>query len=60
MSTGISPFFLIHGYNVDLLDLTRGREELYTTRSSLVACREAFVAKLKEAVEMAQAAMATA
>ena len=59
-STGISPFFLTHGYDVDLLDLTRGREELRTTGSSPVARGEAFVAKLKEAVEMAQAAMATA
>ena len=41
----------------------RGRRvapDQYTTGSSLVACREAFVAKLKEAVEMAQAAIATA
>ena len=59
-STGISPFFLTHSYDVDLLDLARGQEELRTTRNSLVACREAFVAKLKEAVEVAQAAIATA
>ena len=58
--TGISPFFLTHSYNVDLLDLARGQEELRTIRNSLVACGEVFVAKLKEAVEIAQAAMATA
>ncbi len=52
-STGISPFFLTHSYDVDLLDLTRGQEELHTTRNSLIARREAFVAKLKEAVEVA-------
>ncbi len=52
-STGISPFFLTHSYNVDLLDLAGGQEELRTTRNSLVARREAFVAKLKEAVKMA-------
>ncbi len=59
-SIGISPFFLIHGYDIDLLDLARGQEELHTTENSLIAYREAFIAKLKEAVEVAQAAMATA
>jgi len=59
-STGISPFFLTHGYDVDLLDLARGREDLRTTGRSPVARGEAFVAKLKEAVQVAQAAMATA
>ncbi len=59
-STGISPFFLIHSYNVDLLGLARQREELRTTGNSLVARGEAFIAKLKEAVEVAQAIIATA
>ena len=59
-STGISPFFLTHSYNIDLLSLARQREELRTTGNSLVARGEAFIAKLKEAVEVAQAAMATA
>jgi transposase InsO family protein len=59
-STGISPFFLTHGYDVDLLGLAGRREELRTTGNSPVARGEAFVAKLKEAVEVAQAAMATA
>jgi hypothetical protein len=59
-STGTSPFFLTHGYDVDLLDLSSGREELRTTGGSPVARGEAFVAKLKEGIEMAQAAMATA
>jgi len=49
-STGISPFFLIYSYDVDLLDLAKGQEELYTTRNSPVAYREAFITKLKEAV----------
>jgi hypothetical protein len=48
-SIGISPFFLIYSYNVDLLDLAKG-EELHTTGNSPVARREAFIAKLKEAV----------
>jgi len=51
-SIGISPFFLIYGYDVDLLDLAKGQEELCTTGNSPVACREAFVAKLKEAVQV--------
>ena len=59
-STGISPFFLTHGYDVDLLGLAGRREELRTTGNSPVARGEAFIAKLKEAVEVAQAAMATA
>jgi hypothetical protein len=49
-STGISPFFLIYGYDIDLLDLAKGQEELRTTGNSLVARGEAFIAKLKEAV----------
>jgi hypothetical protein len=59
-STGISPFFLMYGYDVDLLSLSRGREELHATGGFRVARREAFAAKLKEATEVAQAAMATA
>ena len=59
-SIGISPFFLTHGYNIDLLDLAKGQEELCTTGNSPVARGEAFIAKLKEAVQVAQAAIATA
>ncbi|KAL2132439.1 hypothetical protein VTI74DRAFT_3808 [Chaetomium olivicolor] len=58
-STGISLFFLTHGYDVDLLNLSDGQEELRTTGNSPVARGEAFVAKLKGAVEVAQAAVAT-
>jgi hypothetical protein len=50
---GISPFFLIYSYNIDLLDLAKGQEELYTTRNCPVARREALIAKLKEAVQVA-------
>ena len=52
-SIGISPFFLMYSYDVNLFDLTRGRTKLHTTRNSLVAYREAFVAKLKEVAEVA-------
>jgi hypothetical protein len=48
--TGISPFFLTYGYDVNLLDLAKGEEELRISRGSPVAYGEAFVAKLKEAV----------
>jgi hypothetical protein len=58
-STGISPFFLTHGYNVDILGLANKQEELHASRGSLVARGEAFVARLKEAVHVAQATMAT-
>ena len=59
-SIQLSPFFFTHGYDVDLLDLAREQEELRTTGKSPVACGEAFIAKLKEATELAQAAMASA
>jgi hypothetical protein len=51
-SIGISPFFLIYSYDIDLLDLAKGQEELRTIRNSPVARREAFIAKLKEAVQV--------
>jgi hypothetical protein len=52
-STGISPFFLTYGYDVNLLDLAKREEELRISGGSLVAHGEAFVAKLKEAVQVA-------
>lgn len=59
-STGISPFFMTHGYNVDLLNLIDSKEPLRTTGKSPIARREAFIARLREATEVAQAAMASA
>jgi hypothetical protein len=59
-STGLSPFFVTHGYNIDLLSLTREEENLRTTKKSPIARGEAFIARLKEATEFAQAAMAAA
>ncbi len=53
MSIGISPFFLMYSYDVNLFDLARGRTKLYTTRNSLIAYREAFIAKFKEVAEVA-------
>jgi hypothetical protein len=62
-STGISPFFATHGYHVDLLSTIadkEGEEPLRTQGRSPVARGEAFVARLKEATEFAQATMASA
>lgn len=59
-ATGISPFFASHGYDVDLLGLTETDEPLRITGRSPIARGEAFVARLREATEVAQAAMATA
>jgi hypothetical protein len=55
-STGISPFFLDHGYCVEPLDL---EEELHVKNPKTPAQRaEAIVAKLKGALELAHSAMA--
>ena len=59
-STGLSPFFTTHGYNVDLLGLNRGTDNLRTSKESPIARGEAFVARLRETTEFAQAAMAAA
>ena len=54
-STGVSPFFLEHGYHVDPLDI---HEELpRMTRESPVAQADAIVRKLQKAREWAQSAM---
>jgi len=52
MSTGISRFFLTYSYDVNLLDLAKGQQELRTSGRSLVVCGEAFVTKLKEVVQV--------
>jgi hypothetical protein len=59
-STGISSFFATHGYNVDILGLTNEHRNLRTTQDSPIAQGEAFVSRLREATEFAQAAMASA
>lgn len=59
-STSISPFFMIHGYNVDLLNLIDSKESLKTIGKSLIAREKAFVARLQEVIEVAQAVMASA
>ncbi|KAL2126283.1 hypothetical protein VTI74DRAFT_1265 [Chaetomium olivicolor] len=56
----ISECSIDEGKRLYLLDLTSGPEKLRTTGRSPVARGEAFVAKLKEATEVAQAAIATA
>jgi hypothetical protein len=62
-STGISSFFASHGYHVDLLSAPADdseEEPLRTEGQSPIARGEAFVARLREATESAQAAMASA
>lgn len=60
-STGISPFFLTHGYHVDLVGAVEETDQpLRTEGESPVAQGEAFVSRLKEATEFAQTAMAAA
>jgi hypothetical protein len=56
----MSPFFATHGYNVDLISLTDPDELLRTNGRSPVARGETFVAKLNEASQVAQAAIASA
>jgi hypothetical protein len=60
-STGISPFFATHGYHVDLAGAVEETDQpLRTEGDSPVAKGEAFVARLKETTEFAQAAIAAA
>jgi hypothetical protein len=56
-STGISPFFFGHGYDVDLI---RVKETLRTEGNTPVARAESLVQKIKDATDWAQAAMAAA
>jgi hypothetical protein len=58
-STGVSPFFLEHGWHVEPLDLQLELTNR-TTRQSLVQQAESIVRRLKEAREWAEASMATA
>jgi len=59
-STRISPFFATYGYYVDLIKLIDPKEELRTTGRSPITLGEAFVLRLKEATELAQAVIASA
>jgi hypothetical protein len=58
-STGISPFFLDHGYHVEPPQLEEEPRDIPNTRT-MRQRGEDFVAKLKGASETAQATMATA
>jgi len=55
--TGISPFFATHGYDVNPIEID---EPLRTKGESPMAKGEAFLAKLREATEMAQTTIAIA
>ena len=56
---GISPFFAIHGYYIDPININ-DNIDLYTSGSSPIAKAEAFVAQLKEASDIVQALIASA
>lgn len=58
-STGISPFFLIHGYDANVVTTTEDRSELGARTSPRIAGQD-MVEKLHEAQEFAQSAMAVA
>ena len=57
-STGVSPFFLSHGYHVEPFAFEM--EELRSTGKSPIQIGESILHKLREARNWAQAAMATA
>ncbi|KJZ68122.1 hypothetical protein HIM_12487 [Hirsutella minnesotensis 3608] len=56
-STGLSPFFITHGYHIDPIQV---KEKLRTDGKSPVARAEHIVQRLREATEWAQAAIASA
>jgi hypothetical protein len=58
-STGVSPFFLIHGYHVEPLQLAEEPQQSQSARSP-VQLADSIVQKLKSAVEWAQLAVAIA
>jgi transposase InsO family protein/predicted aspartyl protease len=58
-STGMSPFFATHGYHIDPISINED-VPLRTSGSSPIAKGEAFVARLKEASDLAQALIASA
>jgi transposase InsO family protein/predicted aspartyl protease len=59
-STGVSPFFLSHGYHVDPLQLSDDSDSDTSSRESPIAQGENIVRKLRQASEWAQASMAVA
>jgi hypothetical protein len=58
-STGVSPFFLTHGYNMDVVQL-EGELQSYVVTESPTQKADNLVRRLRDASQWAQAAMATA
>ncbi|THC87036.1 hypothetical protein EYZ11_013519 [Aspergillus tanneri] len=58
-STGVSPFFLDHGYHMEPLDLPEAPEVVQSPKTPAQRAED-IVSKLKGALELAQAAMAAA
>ncbi|OJD26783.1 hypothetical protein ACJ73_01840, partial [Blastomyces percursus] len=59
VTTGVSPFFMMHGYNVPPIEFEQEPIETTNPRSPLQQA-ENMIAKLKDAVQWAQASMAMA
>jgi hypothetical protein len=57
--TGMSPFFITYGYNVDSIEIDELLRTISTSRS-LIERGEAFVSRLREASDIAQALIALA
>ena len=58
-STGISPFFLDHGYHLEVLDLTEEPRQIGPAKSPMQK-GEAIVSKMRDALAWAQSSMAAA
>lgn len=59
-TTGLSPFFMTHGYNLEILDLNEPSNQSDRRRRSPIQQGEEIVQKLKTASDWAQASMASA
>lgn len=59
-ATGVSPFFLTHGWEMNALELFDEPQERTSRRAGPITLGERVVQRLREAVEWAQASMALA
>lgn len=59
-TTNVSPFFLTHGWDMNVLDLFEEPTKRPKSEDSPITCGEQIIQKLKSTVELAQASMATA
>ena len=59
-ATNVSPFFLMHGWDMNILNLFNEPMKRPRSEDSLIAHRKWIIQKLKDAVNLAQASMVTA